>query len=165
MIVNIRRLGVDDVEAFREIRLEAVKSHPDAFAGDYENEVARDSSRWKDKLAKTEFYGAECDGQLIGLIGYFRFEGRKMAHGGKIISMYVRPDFRGRQVGRTLIAYVVARARDEIEQLFLCCVTVNYAAYTLYQRMGFVTYGTEPRILKVGDTYYDEYLMVKDMRL
>lgn len=165
MSINIRRLGVDDVEAFREIRLEAVKSHPDAFGGDYESEVARDISRWKDKLAKTEFYAAECDGQLIGLIGYSRYEGRKMAHGGKIISMYVRPAFRSRQVGRALVAHVVERARDEIEQVFLSCVTVNHAAYALYQRMGFVTYGTEPRILRVGDTYYDEYLMVKDIRL
>ena len=32
-----------------------------------------------------------------------------------------------------------------------------------YQKQGFKIYGTEPRALKIGDTFFDEHLMILDL--
>ena len=45
----------------------------------------------------------------------------------------------------------------------LAVVTENLPAIKSYQRMGFVTYGTEPRAIFYDGRYYDEYLMYKDV--
>ncbi len=39
----------------------------------------------------------------------------------------------------------------------------NTKALALYERHGFVKVGVEPRALKVGDQFYDEILMVKEL--
>ncbi len=48
-------------------------------------------------------------------------------------------------------------------QLHLTCVTSNLGAVALYQKHGFKIYGTEPNALKIGDTFFDEYLMTLDL--
>jgi hypothetical protein len=40
----------------------------------------------------------------------------------------------------------------------------QHVARQLYETVGFVVYGREPRALKVGDQYYDEDFMVLDLR-
>jgi RimJ/RimL family protein N-acetyltransferase len=56
--------------------------------------------------------------------------------------------------------HVLAHARTVVSQVHLCVVTENEAARRLYQRLGFTSYGIEPRSLRIGDRYYDEDLMV-----
>ena len=51
-----------------------------------------------------------------------------------------------------------------MEQLELSVVTTSLAARRLYHSLGFVVYGTEPRALKLGEQYWDEDLMVLDLR-
>ena len=48
-------------------------------------------------------------------------------------------------------------------QLDIEAVTTNKKAYGLYQRVGFELCGTQPRALKVGSEYYDEYLLVLNL--
>lgn len=164
MTPTIRILTADDAADFRDIRIKALQAHPEAFAGDIENEKMRTLPEWMEKLERDIFFGAFDGGKLVGMIGYIRYDGVKMRHSGKIISMYVTPTHRGQKVGDALIDAVVEFAREEVEQIYLSCATTNKHAHALYERNRFTTYGTEPRILKVGDTYYDEYLMVRDLR-
>lgn len=52
------------------------------------------------------------------------------------------------------------RQLDGVSKVDLMVVTENESAIRLYESIGFVRYGREPRALKAGDRYWDEYLMV-----
>ena len=164
MDFRLRRLTPDDAAAFRDIRLEALQTHPEAFGAEFEAEAQRSLEDWQKNIATKTFFTAETEGKLIGMVAFVRHSGRKVEHSGKIISMYVRPDVQAHGVGAALLTMALDYAKTLVEQVFLCCVTQNEKAFRFYKRHGFVVYGTEPRVLKIGETYYDEYLMVKDLR-
>ena len=67
---------------------------------------------------------------------------------------------RGRGLGRALVAQVIGHAQGRVAQLHATVVTGNAVAGGLYRDLGFVTYGVEPRALKVGERYFDQALMV-----
>ena len=52
----------------------------------------------------------------------------------------------------------------QYEMLELGVGTENHAALALYRRMGFETYGTEVRCMKLDDRYIDEHLMVRFLK-
>lgn len=162
--ITIRLLDADDAADFRDMRLAALKAHPEAFGGDYDTEAKHSLTDHMDRLERDHFFGAFDGDKLVGMIGLILYDGAKMQHSGKVISMYVAPKYRGQKIGDKLLEVVATSAAEQIEQLFLSCTTINIQAKALYDRNKFTTYGTEPRILKVGDTYYDEYLMVRDLR-
>jgi len=164
MSITIRLLGADDAADFRDMRLAALKAHPEAFGGDYETEAKYSLTDHMERLERDHFFGAFDNDKLVGMIGLILYDGVKMQHSGKVISMYVNPKYRGQKIGDQLITVVAESAAEQVEQLFLSCTTISTQAKALYDRNNFTTYGTEPRILKVGDTYYDEYLMVRDLR-
>jgi hypothetical protein len=45
---KVRRLETDDVANYRELRLEGLKSHPEAFASSWEHEADKPVSWWAD---------------------------------------------------------------------------------------------------------------------
>lgn len=58
--------------------------------------------------------------------------------------------------------HVLEYAKDKVQQCILTCTTTNSSAFNLYQKLGFNLYGTDNQSIKVNNTFYDEYLMVKD---
>jgi len=84
----------------------------------------------------------------------------KMRHRGDIWGVYVAPDARGTGVGRRVMEHILEHARTRVLQVHLAVTATNAAAVALYDRLGFVRYGTEPRALKVNGRYLDEHLMV-----
>lgn len=86
----------------------------------------------------------------------------KLRHKGLLFRMYVAPLAAGRGVGRALIGAVIDRARTlpGMEQINLTVVATNDRAKRLYESVGFVRYGLEPRAIKTADgRYFDEELM------
>ena len=75
---------------------------------------------------------------------------------------FVTPEWRRRGLGRMLLTAAIARAREieGLEQLLLQVGIANAAASALYQSLGFTVYGVELSGLKIGASYYDEYLMM-----
>lgn len=53
------------------------------------------------------------------------------------------------------------RRRWQCVQLMLCVNEINGGAQRLYESLGFVRFGTEPRSLCVDGRFYDEHHMVK----
>ena len=54
----------------------------------------------------------------------------------------------------------IETARTQVLQVHLAVTASNGAAVALYEHLGFIRYGTEPRALKVNGRYLDEHLMV-----
>jgi ribosomal protein S18 acetylase RimI-like enzyme len=89
--------------------------------------------------------------------------GRKEAHKGVLVGIYVRPVARRAGIARRLVDAILAHARQHVEAIQLTVVSNNEAARRLYAGLGFVEYGIEKNALKDGGRYYDEVLMAKPL--
>jgi RimJ/RimL family protein N-acetyltransferase len=159
-LFKIRRLEADDVAAYRELRLEALTSLPEAFGASWEDESVKPTSWWTERLeANTVFGGWIGHSPLLGMAGFHVNGAAKHRHKGILWGMYVRPDARGTGLAASLVQRVIEHARALVEEICLTVVSSNVAAYRLYNAAGFEQYGLERRALKVGNEYYDEVLM------
>jgi GNAT superfamily N-acetyltransferase len=82
------------------------------------------------------FWGARYDGQLVGTIGLIAFDGPA----GAIRKMFVRKEFRGRELGiaQQLLDTLVAYSRQRgLRALYLGTVPKLHAALRFYERNGF----------------------------
>jgi RimJ/RimL family protein N-acetyltransferase len=159
---SVRRLDADDAIAYRDIRLQALREHPDAFASSYESASRQPESYFGDVLGKLAFFGAlGPDGTMLGVVAFSQCDGDKEKHRGWLVQMYVRPEMRGTGCALALIEALVEHARRHVIQLHLGVASHNEAALRLYRRAGFEGYGTDPRFLCVNGRYIDEHLMVR----
>ncbi len=161
--ISIRRLEAGDAAAFRAIRLEALELHPEAFQSVHRDEAADPLAQIAERLARSPVFGASRGAGLVGMAGFFAHQGEKVRHKGVLWGMYVQAGARGLGIGEALVERVIAHARTEVEILGLAVVTENASARRLYERLGFVAYGTEPRAMKQNGIYYDEVLMTKTL--
>jgi ribosomal protein S18 acetylase RimI-like enzyme len=161
-VVQVRPLRPEEAEAFRSIRLEALQRHPEAFGSTLEREAAQPLGFFAERLARNAVFGAFQGEALVGVVGFYALDGPKTRHKGVLWGMYVKPAARGRGVAEALTARVIAQAhRERVEALQLTVVSPNERALRFYRRMGFSTYGVEPRALKHYGAYFDEVLMVR----
>jgi ribosomal protein S18 acetylase RimI-like enzyme len=163
---HVRPLGPADVDAFRRIRLEALRLHPEAFGSAYEDERQLDRAQFAERLATPRFtrFGGFAQDDLVGLVGLQIQAGAKERHKGHLFSMYVDAAHRRSGLSEQLVKAVIAGAHDAGALLVHLSVTSsNMNAKRFYQRLGFTVYGVERRSLKVGDRFYDEDLMVLDL--
>lgn len=101
---NIRRLERSDVAAFRDIRLEGLERHPEAFGASYEDELAHSASQISDRIANNSIFGGFTDADaLVGVIAIARMKGAKTQHIASIWGMYTRPEARGSGLSRQLM--------------------------------------------------------------
>ena len=167
--MQIRRLTPEDAVAYRALRLRALREHPEAFGSSYEEEQGKSADWAARRLGNNEgfFLGAFSDAAaLIGAVGLQLEQRHKLRHQGKVIGMYVAPEFARRGVGRALIEALVSQARaiDHLESLRLTVTSAHAHVGKLYRSAGFVECGREPRALKLDGRDYDKTLMFLDLR-
>jgi ribosomal protein S18 acetylase RimI-like enzyme len=158
---EIRRLRAEDAALYRDIRLEALQRRPEAFSSTFEVEAAWTLARFAERLAGSAVFGAFGGSDLLGIAGFYIQPGRKEAHKGMLVGMYVRPAARRAGIARRLVAAVLDHARRHVELIQLTVVSDNEAARRLYAGLGFVEYGIEKNALKDGGR--DEVLMAKPL--
>jgi L-amino acid N-acyltransferase YncA len=163
--MSVRILTRADAVAFRELRLRALKEHADAFTSSYEEDVQKPLAATEQRIDGGDgstFWGAFVDGRLLGIVGLTREPRRKNAHKADIVAMYVAPESGRRGLGRQLLQAVIDHARNVagLEQLVLSVTRSNHAAAELYRTTGFVTFGVEPRAIKVAGEYFDKERMI-----
>lgn len=156
----IRRLVADDAAAFRELRLAGLVEAPTAFGSSYAAEKDNSVEDFAATIGRNYLAGAWVGDRLVGVTGFYQLTGEKTAHRGNIWGVYVDPAHRGFGVARLLLEHVLAHARLHVLQVHLSVVADNEAALALYERLGFVRYGLEPRSLRIEGQFYDEDLMV-----
>ncbi|MDP4199940.1 MAG: GNAT family N-acetyltransferase [Bacteroidota bacterium] len=162
MSITIRRLTPADAEEYRICRLDALLDTPHAFASSYEEESHHTLAVLKARLHSENLdsatFGAFDGERLVGLTGIFREARLKRRHKGNIVSVFVRPEYRGQGIGSRLMQAAIAHAQTlkGVERLDLGVESTNAPAKALYTSLGFVTWGVEPGFLKIGDRQYDE---------
>lgn len=162
----IRLLTPADTPTYRELRLEALRRHPDAFAASLADEEARTPEMIAKRLGAGSsncLFGAFAGSELCGTAGFIIPNGSaKSRHKGLLVGVYVNPAHRGRAVGRALVRAIIDHARGQVVLLQAAVGAANISARRVYDDLGFRQYGLEKKALRVGDTYVDEALLVLD---
>lgn len=162
----IRPLAADDLPAFRAVRLNALRLHPRAFGTSYEEEIVYTlddyAAGWP--VPPGAMLGGFVANRLVGITGLQVSPKIKERHKGFIYTVYVDQAFRGLGLAGGLVEAAIAVAREAK----LCLVWLNVAvgndgARRIYDRLGFRTFGVEPRGLLVDGEFVDEELMVLDL--
>ncbi|VIO75757.1 GNAT family N-acetyltransferase [Bradyrhizobium ivorense] len=161
--IDIRRLRAADGALYRDIRLEALRSSPEAFASAFEAESVHPVAWFAERLERASVLGAFNGGDLAGIVGLVIGEGPKRQHKGMLVGMYVRAAARRARVGRRLVDAALQLAAQSVELVQLGVTKGNAPALRLYRSVGFVEYGLERHALKVDGRYHDEILMEKDL--
>ena len=163
--IVIRRLQGDaDAALYREIRLESLKDAPEAFLSDYESEAARPFEHFASRIAGSVAFGAFRGDDMLGLAAYYVEPQPRRAHKGVLWGVYVRPAARGSGLARQLVQAALDHAADHVEAMNLIVERGNKAARRLYTGLGFVEYGLEKDAVRIGDRYFDDVLMMKELR-
>lgn len=158
--MEIRVLTAADVTAYRPLRLQALREHPEAFGSAYEDECALTSDEMAARIRPHEHYavfGAFMGEQLVGMVSFHRYAGRKTRHRAMLGALYVQPQMRRQKVGSELLTAVIHYARTQagLEELLLAVTVGNAVARGLYLRARFAPSHVEQRYIKVNDDYYD----------
>ena len=167
--VRIVTLDPERWAEFRELRLQALRGDPTAFGSSYEESVEEPEAFWRGRLEDAQrkveniTLFAEADGRLVGMMGMFRRFRIKTKHVATVFGVYVDPAARGRGIARQLMQALLDEIAclPEIVKLELTVNTENPVALRLYRHFGFEIVGTVHLGLKIGERYYDEYLMEK----
>ncbi len=158
---KVRRLTEQDAKIFRDIRLEALEDYPEAFQATYESAVDLPLEAYAVRLQMYALFGGFAGGQLQGFLGFTPLRNPKIAHKGVLWGMYVQPAARGTGLAAAMVEAALDHARQHVEQVLISVIADNTRARRFYEKMGFESYGVEPRALKIGGKYFDEEFRVK----
>ncbi|UVI40244.1 GNAT family N-acetyltransferase [Qipengyuania spongiae] len=156
---KIRPLRLDDAVHYRELRLLALRLHPESFGSSFEEETLLKNDVFAERLKDGGVFGIWSGKELVACAGLALREKTKLRHKGHLWGMFVRPEARGCGIGKRLLRQVLTHSRTCCEEVLLTVVADNKAAHRLYAAAGFVEYGREPRAIKIGSDYFDELLM------
>ncbi|MBB5955852.1 ribosomal protein S18 acetylase RimI-like enzyme [Saccharothrix tamanrassetensis] len=139
--MNLRRLSPADWATWRDLRLTALASDPQAFGSALSREQDYDESRWREVLHPR--WGVKVVAEApepVGLVAGVPHEDHDDVL--YLYSMWVKPRFRRRGVGEALVAEVLAWAREHgWRRVQLRVFRGNVAARRLYERLGFTGEG------------------------
>jgi ribosomal protein S18 acetylase RimI-like enzyme len=166
-MIQIRPAIPADAVRLRDLRMEALAGHPQAFSSDYATASQEPLANWVERLERYEqgvnekLQVAEADGSLlVGMAGIFRDARSKIRHAATIWGVYVSPSWRGLQIGDGLVkANLEWAASHEVVFVRLAVISNNVPAIRCYLRCGFSVYGVEPKSIFYDGCYYDELLM------
>ncbi len=133
--VTVRALKGDDWEAFRQIRLAALKDSPEAFTSSYEDEVEYDEDFWRLRLARSQRLLAYDDEEPVGVVSIGQAEEEGVA---ELFGMWVTPSRRGSGVAWRLTHAAALHARAAGRRaLKLWVATDNGRAVAFFSSYGF----------------------------
>ena len=159
--MDIRRLTIEDVKTYKEIRFEALKKHPEAFDGSYEEEILYSDEKFRNILTESHVFGAFDSNKIVAVGGFFIQTPKKLSHRATFWGMYVRPEKRGCGVGKKILDKIIEASSQQAVQIHCSVLVGNEPATKLYEKCGFKIYGTDPRHLKIRNEFYDEYMIVR----
>jgi len=165
--MRIRSIEMSDLAAFKALRLEALKNHPEAFGTDYHESLGEPDSNWIERVRDSVnsdtncLFLADAEDELAGMLGVFRSRGAKNRHAGTVWGVYVRPAYRGQKLVDRMMHEALEWCTQRGIRIVRLSATNSTAAVRCYLRCGFVVYGVSPEEIRVDETYYDEVLMYR----
>ena len=160
MELEYRTLIAEDINAYREIRLECLRNYPDNFGTLLENEANSKALKFDNLLkqgrSSSFLYGVFKQDMLIGICGFKREERIKTIHRGIISQMYVRDEVAGHGIGKQLLKLTIEKAftDKDLEIIELGVVSNNQKAIKIYSDMAFKQFGEFEKYFKHNNKYW-----------
>lgn len=157
----IRTLAAGDAAGYQELRLRALRDHPEAFGAALEDEdgqsVEQVAVRLAGKTNEDFILGAFVGQGLGGSLSLTRRDGLKRRHRATIAGMYVAPEHRKLGLGRALLEEAIRSVRllDGLEIILLAVAVGNDPARRLYESVGFEPHYVDWHALKVNGADID----------
>lgn len=162
-MIKIRLLNENDAVEYKEKRIEALQNHPEAFSSSVEEELEYSIEVHASRIRAVNAYifGAFEEDKLVGVVTLVTEIKRKLKHRSDIFAMYVSPQVRRHGIGKRLMNAAITKAKeiDGVEQVYLTVSSNNTAAKKLYESIGFELIGSDPRSMKIDNTYIGEDMM------
>lgn len=157
----IRRLAPSDASPYRALMLEAYGLTPEAFTSSVAERENLPLEWWATRISEAPdahelVVGAFLNDELAGVAGLKFGQRERTSHKATLLGMYVRPRARGGGIAKALVLEVLRQARlamPPAEVVQLTVTETNDVAVRLYARCGFVTFGTEPFAVKLGNGF------------
>jgi len=162
-VSEVVRLKPDDAERYVRLRRRMLADAPWAYSADPETDSALDPSRVAANLANGEngILAVGYGGYLVAALGVARNREVKLAERAIVWGVFVEPSHRGKGYGAALLdrAIELARGWPGIDYIDLSVSGGSPAARSLYERFGFVAWGTESEATQIDGRRYDEHHM------
>ncbi|MDE9365002.1 GNAT family N-acetyltransferase [Luteipulveratus sp. YIM 133132] len=134
--ITVRALGDGDWQVYRDIRLEALKESPDAFAASADQEQGFDEDLWRKRVTRSRRLVAEQDGAPVGVVSVGSVDEQERVV--QLFGLWVSPQLRGQGVAWKLVEAGVENARQDEQKYVLYWVgTDNGRAVAFASSFGF----------------------------
>lgn len=162
--MDVRRLGAEEWEVWKAVRLRALAEAPEAFGSTFSRESAYSDQDWMERTAllaagtERVMFLASVGADVAGCGGAFiEADGTP-----SVVAMWVDPACRRRGVGRGLLVAIEdwARGRGK-ERMSLVVLDGNRAAESLYLEAGFSFTGATYALDRGGSSVTGR-VMVRD---
>ncbi len=158
---GVCKLGLGDVDVFRNIRLYGLAESPDAFGQTAEDEQSTPLEWFEKVLQEQHVRGFFQEDRCVAVAAVGAASGlQKTKHKAFLWGVYVLPEVRRKGIGRVLLTHLLQQVSLLFECVQLKVGVYNQEALSLYESLGFKRYGLEERALKTHHGYVDEYCMV-----
>lgn len=108
----VRKLNENDWKAYKALRLEALRLHPDVYGGSLANALRYSDSEWQNMLSRHDsaFFGLFDDGTLVGSGGVFMKD--EATKTGMLIGGYIRESYRNKGYSRMIYEARIKWAKE-----------------------------------------------------
>lgn len=164
----MRKLNPQDLQAFKQIRLEALQTNPESFGSNFAREMAYEDSKFLQLMVSDDsryILGMFDDDALVSTMGVFSPNGSP-ADVVAIWGVYTMPEFRGQKISKQILLRVIedAKSNPALNKIQLGVTDASVAAQALYKSAGFETYAVEADAIVHGELSMCEILMELDVK-
>ncbi len=161
MDCTIEILAPEKWQVLKDLWLEALQKEAWAYGPAYEEEVVLSDEEWKKKFDAGTKYVARIGEQYVGLIGVTFEKKLNQQHVADIVGFYVKPEYRGKGIGRKIMERVLAdlHTHPRISRIRIGVNVLLENAVKLYHDLGFKDIGLAEKAMKVNGVYYDHMQM------
>lgn len=164
-VLQFKTLTEDDIEIYREIRLEALERHPDIFVSSFTEEKKKDDEFFLNFIQNDKVIGCFRHGLLQGVIGYTFFKDKESGeHRARIWLFYIRKNYRGRGFARKLFSIALEEISHRVDKVVLETYSNNKKAIQFYKGFDFEVFKVIEDYVKIKGKYYDRFFMIKALR-
>ena len=160
--IKITTLDPEDWQKYKEIRLEMLAADDSPFGWTEQEALELTELQWQE-MAKRCHIVAVLENKIIGILGLNIGKSIKHKHVAEIGSVFVKPEYRGQGIAKSLFEEVEKYAKSHDVEILKLTVIKGISAKILYEKIGFIKTGEIPKNLKNKGIYYDEILMQKQI--
>ncbi len=159
--MTIIKLSNADIDVFKVIRLEALRTEPENYASHARDWEGLSEEDWLLRMADCTVFVAFKDDMPVGIMALMPNRPSKMAHRATLIMVYVQKSERGTGLAARLLGKITQYASElGVSQIELTVSAENLAAIQFYLKQGFSQVGYIPAGLRHEGRDIDEILML-----